>query len=85
MSQFVMSTLSLQAHVPEKVRANVWSGELCYRLEVASACSIFEMFSTALEWVAMNKLGLTNVVHVIEDFVYGRFPGDMRTLYDGIY
>ena len=34
----------------------------------ASACSIFEMFSTSLEWVAMNKLGVTKVAHVTDDF-----------------
>ena len=36
----------------------------------ASACSIFEMFSTSLEWVTMNKLGVTKVVHVIDDFLF---------------
>ena len=36
----------------------------------SSSCSIFETFSTALEWIAMNKLGVTKVVHIIDDFLF---------------
>ena len=36
----------------------------------ASSCSIFESFSTSLEWVARHKLGATAVVHVIDDFLF---------------
>ena len=36
----------------------------------SSSCSIFEAFSTALEWIAMNKLGVTKVVHIIDDFLF---------------
>ena len=36
----------------------------------SSSCSIFEAFSSALEWVAMNKLGVTKVVHIIDDFLF---------------
>ena len=36
----------------------------------ASSCSIFESFSTALEWIARHKLGATAVVHVIDDFLF---------------
>ena len=36
----------------------------------ASARSIFEAFSTALEWVAMTKLGASKVVHVTDDFLF---------------
>ena len=36
----------------------------------SSSCSIFEAFSTALEWVAMNKLGVTKVVHIIDDLLF---------------
>jgi len=35
----------------------------------ASSCAIFEAFSTALEWIAINKLGATKVVHVLDDFL----------------
>ena len=36
----------------------------------ASSCAIFEEFSTALEWIAVHKLGATKVVHVIDDFLF---------------
>ena len=35
----------------------------------SSSCAIFECFSTALEWVATVKLGVTAMVHVIDDFL----------------
>ena len=35
----------------------------------ASSCAIFESFSTAIEWVAEYKLGLSKVIHVLDDFL----------------
>ena len=35
----------------------------------SSSCAIFERFSTALDWVARNKLGVSAVVHVTDDFL----------------
>lgn len=35
----------------------------------SSSCAIFESFSTALEWVATTKLGITAMVHVVDDFL----------------
>lgn len=35
----------------------------------SSSCAIFECFSTALEWVAKVKLGVTEMVHIIDDFL----------------
>ena len=35
----------------------------------SSSCAIFECFSTALGWAAKVKLGVTEVVHVIDDFL----------------
>ena len=35
----------------------------------ASWCAIFESFSTAVEWVAEHKVGLTKVIHVLDDFL----------------
>ena len=43
--------------------------DLVLLMGCASACSIFEAFSTALEWVAMTNLGASKVVHVIDDFL----------------
>ena len=36
----------------------------------SSSCAIFETFSHALEWIAKYKLGITEVVHVIDDFLF---------------
>ena len=36
----------------------------------SSSCAIFEYFSRALEWVAENRLGISKVVHVIDDFLF---------------
>ena len=36
----------------------------------SSSCAIFECFSSALEWAAKYKLGATEVVHVIDDFLF---------------
>ena len=35
----------------------------------SSSCVIFESFSTALEWIAMNTLGATKMIHVLDDFL----------------
>lgn len=36
----------------------------------SSSCKLFESFSTALEWIAMKKLGARKVIHVIDDFLF---------------
>ena len=35
----------------------------------SSSCAIFESFSCALEWIAKSKLGVNEVIHVIDDFL----------------
>ena len=34
------------------------------------SAAIFETFSTALEWVALNKLGISETVHILGDFLF---------------
>ena len=34
------------------------------------SCSLFEQFSTALHWIALNKLGVHDCVHVSDDFLF---------------
>lgn len=34
-----------------------------------TSCKIFEEFSTALEWIAINKLGIPGMVHILDDFL----------------
>ena len=36
----------------------------------ASSCRIFEAVSTALHWIAINKLGASAVVHYLDDFLF---------------
>ncbi len=44
----------------------------------SSSCAIFESFSTALEWIAMNTLGATKVIHVLDDlFSFSRVTGQV--------
>ena len=36
----------------------------------SSSCAIFEAFSTALEWLVMNRLGTSAVLHILDDFLF---------------
>ena len=44
---------------------------------LASSCKIFETFTTALQWIFMNKFGVRSVVHMVDDFLI--FGPDMDT------
>lgn len=37
---------------------------------LAESCRIFEEFSTSLEWAAKSKLGITEVIHVLDDYLF---------------
>ena len=37
---------------------------------LSSSCSIFESFSTALEWISINKLEVDWGVHILDDFLF---------------
>lgn len=43
---------------------------MCLRLRCRTSCKIFEEFSTAVEWIAYNKLGIAHVVHIFDDFFF---------------
>ena len=36
---------------------------------LASSCRTFEKLSTALEWVARNKLNIPHIIHILDDFL----------------
>lgn len=37
----------------------------------SSSCAIFEAFSTALEWIAVHRLGVSSVLQTLDDiFIY---------------
>lgn len=50
-----------------------WRGEYYYDcvlpMGCASSCKIFELFSTALEWIAKEKLGVSHIIHILDDFL----------------
>ena len=36
----------------------------------SSSCNIFETFSTALEWIAKDKLHASSIIHILDDFLF---------------
>ena len=36
----------------------------------SSSCNIFEKFSTALEWIVKDKLHLSLIIHILDDFLF---------------
>ena len=36
---------------------------------LASSCRTIEKLSTALEWVARNKLNIPHIIHILDDFL----------------
>lgn len=47
-----------------------WQGryyfDRCLPMGCSSSCAIFEAFSTALEWLALNRFGATGVLHICD-------------------
>ena len=39
-------------------------------MSLSYSCNLFEQFNTALHWIAMNKLGVYDCVHVLDDFLF---------------
>ena len=50
-----------------------WEGNYYYDkalpMGCSSSCKIFETFSTSLEWIAKNKLGIPHIIHILDDFL----------------
>lgn len=42
----------------------------CLPMGCRMSCSIFESFSSALQWVATNKLGVAGISHILDDFIF---------------
>ncbi|KAK6169930.1 hypothetical protein SNE40_018448 [Patella caerulea] len=42
----------------------------CLPMGLSESCKLFERTSSALEWIAVNKLGASGVVHVLDDFLF---------------
>ncbi|XP_062590566.1 uncharacterized protein LOC134252145 isoform X1 [Saccostrea cucullata] len=52
----------------------MWEGKYyydkCLPMGCRTSCKIFEEFSSAIEWIAKNKLGISAVVHILDDFLF---------------
>ena len=50
-----------------------WRGmfyfDRCMPMGCSSSCRNFEIFSTAVEWVARNKLTIEHIIHLLDDFL----------------
>lgn len=41
----------------------------CMPMGASSSCKTFEALSTALEWIAWEKLGISHILHILDDFL----------------
>ena len=50
-----------------------WSGhyyyDKCMPMGCSSSCKTFETFSTAVEWIAQDKLGIAKLIHLLDNFL----------------
>lgn len=46
-----------------------WYVDRCLPMGCSSSCRIFEEFSSSLEWIARHKLGIENIIHILDDFL----------------
>jgi hypothetical protein len=42
----------------------------CLPMGCSISCSVFETFSTALQWIACTKFGVKNMLHILDDFLF---------------
>ena len=49
---------------------NSYYFDRCLPMGCSSSCAIFEAFSTVLEWLAINRLGVSGVLHILDDFLF---------------
>ena len=51
-----------------------WEGQYfydkCLPMGCSSSCSIFEAFSTSLEWIIKQRLTHVSVLHILDDFLF---------------
>ncbi|MEE4247451.1 MAG: reverse transcriptase domain-containing protein [Kangiellaceae bacterium] len=41
----------------------------CLPMGCRTSCSIFEKFSTAVQWIALNRLHIPAITHILDDFI----------------
>jgi len=46
-----------------------WYYDRCLPMGCSSSSKTFESLSTAMEWIARNKLGIPHILHILDDFL----------------
>lgn len=46
-----------------------WYYDCCLPMGCSSSCETFEGLSTAMEWIACNKLDIPHILHILDDFL----------------
>ena len=49
---------------------NMYYFDRALAMGLSSSCAIFESFSTALEWVSLNLLDASAVLHILDDSLF---------------
>ena len=50
--------------------ANEYYFDCCLAMGLKSSCAIFDKFSSSLEWLAMQHLIVSSVLHILDDFLF---------------
>ena len=50
-------------------RRNLYYYDRCMPMGCSSSCKTFEILSTAMEWIAQNKLRINHIIHLLDDFL----------------
>ena len=48
---------------------NLYYYDRCMPMGCSSSCKTFETLSTAMEWIAQNKLRINHIIHLLDDFL----------------
>ncbi|XP_048587466.1 uncharacterized protein LOC125570208 [Nematostella vectensis] len=48
---------------------DVYYYDRCMPMGCSSSCKTFETFSTAIQWIAQSQFGITNMLHLLDDFL----------------
>ena len=58
-----------------------WRGlyyyDRCMPMGCSSSCKTFEIFSSAVEWIAKKKLSIVHILHLLDDFLLISPPKDL--------
>lgn len=49
---------------------NLYYFDVCLAMGLCSNCAVFNSFSSCLEWIAVNRLGASGLLHILDDFLF---------------